>query len=99
MADEDEWSYDVGEFEEDEPDQGVEKPANAPEHDDTDEEGDDDGGWRFSLADLEGGGEDDEQGWLNLSETIEAGSPELENVVFVLLGVTLGVVLAVQLVM
>lgn len=96
MADEDEWSYDVGEFDDEEEPHHEADDATQQASTGDDE---DDGGWRFSLSDLEEDDEEeeDEEGWPDLSAEVEAGSPELENVVFVLLGVALGVVVAVQL--
>ncbi|MFB6202648.1 MAG: hypothetical protein ABEI98_11655 [Halorhabdus sp.] len=98
MSKDEEWSYDVGEVsEEADAEQAGEESARPPEQgartNETDEEG-----WRFSLDDLEeDDAADDEDGWLNLSETVEAGSPDLENVVFVLLGVAIGIFVALQL--
>ena len=99
MTEDDDWSYDVGEIgEEERPDRAVEESGNGSAQGDDPDGADDDDGWRFSLEDLE---EDDEdaadEGWFDLSDTVEAGSPDLENVVFVLLGVALGVVVAIQL--
>lgn len=51
---------------------------------DGDGDGDDEGEWRFSLSDLE---EAESEG--PVQQPIEPGSPELENVAFVLLGVVL----------
>ncbi|WP_211194885.1 DUF7312 domain-containing protein [Halorhabdus amylolytica] len=99
MSEDDEWSYDVGEIgDEDNAKQAGERPAGSPEQEDAVDEVEDDDGWRFSLEDLEEGEDgEDEEGWLDLSAEVEAGSPDLENVVFVLFGVALGVVVAIQL--
>jgi len=98
MSEDDEWSYDVGEIsDEEDVEQTGEGPASSPEQKDTVDGAEDDEGWRFSLADLEEDNEEDEEGWLDLSAEVEAGSPDPENVVFVLFGVALGVVVAIQL--
>jgi len=92
MSEDDEWNYDAGEFE----DEGSDEPTGDPSVEAAAAENDEgEEGWRFSLEDLED--DEEEAGWLDLSATVEPGSPEIENVVFVLLGVGLGVVVAVQL--
>ncbi|WP_135667076.1 DUF7312 domain-containing protein [Halorhabdus rudnickae] len=98
MSEDDEWSYDVGEIgDEEDTEQTGEESVRSPEQATvTEEPGDDEDGWRFSLEDLEADDED-QAGWLGLSAEVEAGSPALENVVFVLLGVALAVVVALQL--
>ncbi|WP_181685755.1 DUF7312 domain-containing protein [Halorhabdus salina] len=91
----DEWEYDTGDFEPsaDDPPSGEKSSDDGSEESAT-------GGWRFSVDEVEDGGtvdEEDDDDWLNLHEEIEAGSPTLENALFVVIGVTLGLVLTWQL--
>lgn len=61
--------------------------ANAPESDD-------DSDWRFSLEDLEESTPETDSFFRG---EVEPGSPDIENTVFVLLGVALGLFVVVQL--
>ena len=90
MAD-DEWRYDAEEFEEGE---GARTADERTDESGRGEHSDADDSWRFSLADLEGA--ENERGWA-LSSEITAGSPKLENVFFVGLGIALALLVVWQL--
>lgn len=64
------------------------------------ESDDDDGDWRFSLSDLEGDQSAVEGNVFGSptsdSETVEAGSPEFENALFLIVGAILALVFFLQ---
>lgn len=97
MADDDsDWAFAADEVDESERDDGDDER----ERDDGDVDAGDDGEWRFSLSDLE-----DDQSAVegnvfgsptSDTEVIEAGSPELENVLFLVVGVLVALAFFLQ---
>lgn len=72
-------------------DDGIDVAGSGPADDSETQDGTDTEEWRFSLDDLGEEAEDDETEF-SLYGEVQAGSPSLENAVFVALGLALGLV-------